>query len=53
MTSLSYQTVLGLLWLAWAVYWIAVVAYEGATNRAKETQRRAGGTGFLFIILLC
>ena len=53
MPTSSYQTVLGLLWLAWAVYWIAVVAYEGATNRAKETQRRAGGTGFLFIILLC
>jgi len=47
-----FQTVLGLLWLVWAAYWIAAVVYEGATNRTKETERRVGGTGFLFIILL-
>ena len=48
----SFQVALGLLWLVWAGYWIAAVAYEGATNRTKETERRVGGTGFLFIILL-
>jgi protein-S-isoprenylcysteine O-methyltransferase Ste14 len=47
-----FQVVLGLLWLVWVGYWIAAVAYEGATNRSKETERRVGGTGFLFIILL-
>lgn len=47
-----FQAVLGLLWLVWAGYWIAAVIHEGATNRTKETERRAGGTGFFFIILL-
>jgi protein-S-isoprenylcysteine O-methyltransferase Ste14 len=47
-----FQVVLGLLWLVWVGYWIAAVAYEGATDRSKETERRVGGTGFLFIILL-
>jgi protein-S-isoprenylcysteine O-methyltransferase Ste14 len=51
--ALSYfQAVLGLLWLVWAGYWIVAIAYEGATNRTKETERRVGGTGFFFIILL-
>jgi len=47
-----FPTALSLLWLAWAGYWIASVAYEASTNKAKETERRVGGTGFLFLILL-
>jgi protein-S-isoprenylcysteine O-methyltransferase Ste14 len=43
---------LQLLWLIWGGYWVASVAYEGVTNRTKETVRRRSGTGFIFLILL-
>jgi len=47
-----YFDLLLALWLVWAAYWIGSVVYESATNRTKETERRAQGTGFLFFILL-
>ncbi len=47
-----YFDVLLLLWLTWAVYWIASVVYERMGGKTKDTERRVTGTGFVFFILL-
>jgi protein-S-isoprenylcysteine O-methyltransferase Ste14 len=43
---------LQLLWLVWAGYWIASIAYETMTNSTKETERRRSGTNLILFALL-